>query len=291
MSLVANRVLPIRISAIISDYDGTLCPMTSIPSENKSIPPDLLTVLSSISTKIPVSVVSSKDLEFLREKTLFAKIVSSLMGIEITQFTLPARNQLENKIANPITKYQLLDVNRVMTNSTLLGDLANRVMRDFQGLSIESKFTYLDHILAGITIDYRHFQNWEQYKINIEPALKKMIQRFIKSSLPNNLFLQVYSDHPFIDVYAIKCDKGKAMDAIIRLLNISNEGKVLYLGDSENDNPAFQKASLSIGIRSDRRINTKLNSDYLLEFYELRPFLQKLENEDFIFDRMSQHLI
>jgi len=74
------------------------------------------------------------------------------------------------------------------------------------------------------------------------------------------------------------------------LLN-NPEGKILYLGDSENDNPAFMKADLSIGIRSDRRINTRLNSDYLLEFNELRPFLQKLENEDFIFDRMSQNLI
>ena len=79
------------------------------------------------------------------------------------------------------------------------------------------------------------------------------------------------------------------MDTISRLISNAG-GNILYLGDSESDNPAFQKADLSIGIRSDRRINTKLNSDYLLEFNELRPFLQKLENEDFIFDRMSQNL-
>lgn len=288
----ALKVLPIKISAIISDYDGTLCPTASMASENNKIPPDLLSVLWSISAKIPLSVMSSKDLEFLRQKTQFAKIVSSLMGIEITQLALPVRNyNPSNKIANAITQYQLADVSRLISNSTLLEELVKNVKRDFQGLSIERKFTYIDRILAGITIDYRHFQNWEQYKINIEPELEKTIQRFIKSSLPNNLFLQTYSDHPFIDVYAIKCDKGKAMETISRLLNISNEGKVLYLGDSENDNPAFQKAHLSIGIRSDRRINTKLNCDYLLEFNELRPFLQKLENEDFIFDRMSQHLI
>lgn len=32
----------------------------------------------------------------------------------------------------------------------------------------------------------------------------------------------------------------------------------LYLGDSENDNPAFRKAGVSIGVRSDSRIIPKL---------------------------------
>jgi phosphoserine phosphatase len=29
----------------------------------------------------------------------------------------------------------------------------------------------------------------------------------------------------------------------------------MYLGDSENDNPAFRKADVSIGVRSDERLN------------------------------------
>jgi HAD superfamily hydrolase (TIGR01484 family) len=290
--LVADKVLPIRISAIISDYDGTLCPTASMSSEDKKIPPDLLSVLWNISTKIPVSVVSSKDLQFLRKKIPFARIVSSLMGLETTQLTMPARNFTHpSEIENVITQYHLADGARLTGNSRLLADLAGKVKSEFQDLSIESKFTYVDHMLAGITFDYRRLQKWERYKTNVEPELKKMIQRFIKSSSPNNLFLQIYSDHPFIDVYAIDCDKGRALDTVIRLLNIEEEGKVLYLGDSENDNPAFGKADLSIGIRSDQRIKTKLNSDYILEFNELRPFLQKLDNEDFIFDRISQLLI
>lgn len=41
---------------------------------------------------------------------------------------------------------------------------------------------------------------------------------------------------------------------------------VMYLGDSENDNPAFRKSDISIGIRSDPRLNPMLNCKYMLDF-------------------------
>lgn len=267
--------------------------MASISSENNTVPPDLLSILHSISTKIPVCIISSKDLRFLREKTQFAQIVSSIMGLETTQLKLlPTRDKyLSNEFANVIIGYHLLDPISLSSNSKFLEEIANQVKKEFQGVSIGYRFTYLDHILAGISIDYRHFQKWEHYKTSVEPELKKTIERFMDSSRNNNLFLQTYSDHPFIDVFAIKSDKKRAFKAVSRLLKIDDPRKILYLGDSENDNSAFRLAGLSIGIRSDRRLNTKLNSNYLLEFNELPPFLQKLEKEDFIFDRMTQSVI
>jgi phosphoserine phosphatase len=39
----------------------------------------------------------------------------------------------------------------------------------------------------------------------------------------------------------------------------AKEPKIMYLGDSDNDNPAFTKADVSIGIRSDDRLNAKLS--------------------------------
>jgi hydroxymethylpyrimidine pyrophosphatase-like HAD family hydrolase len=287
------RLLPVKISAIISDYDGTLCPTASISSENNTVPPDLQSILHGISTKIPVCIISSKDLKFLRDKTQFAQIVSSIMGMETTQLMLlPTKDKhLSNKFGNVIIGYKLLDPVSLSSNSKFLAEIANKVKKEFQGISIGYKFTYLDHILAGISIDYRHFQKWEQYKTSVEPELKKTIERFMDSSRHSNLFMQTYSDHPFIDVFAIKSDKGRAFKAVSRLLNIEDSRKILYLGDSEYVNPVFRIAGLSVGIRSDRRINTKLDSDYMLEFNELRPFLQKLEKEDFIFDRMAQNLI
>ncbi len=294
-----------RISVIISDYDGTLCPTASLKGLNNQIPPDLEKVLWDISAKIPVCILSTKDFGFLRKKVQFAKIVSCIMGLEIFELTtlesraanvdidlVPnSKNYLSVKgeFSNVISQYRLLGVNKLVKNSVLLKSLSDKIEKEFQDISIEPKFNYVDGILAAISLDYRQIQKWEHYKTNIEPYVLNSIQQFVLS-LPNDLFVQTYSDHPFIDIYSMHLDKGQAIDAISHMLNLSKEQKVLYLGDSENDNPAFRKADLSIGIRSDERVKTKLDSDYLIQFNELTPFLQKLYAEDFVFYRMSQNI-
>jgi 3-deoxy-D-manno-octulosonate 8-phosphate phosphatase KdsC-like HAD superfamily phosphatase len=52
---------------------------------------------------------------------------------------------------------------------------------------------------------------------------------------------------------------------------------VLYLGDSENDNPAFRKAGVSIGVRSDSRIIPKLECQHIITFDRLSGFLRQLK--------------
>ena len=297
--------MPLRISVIISDYDGTLCPTASLKGVNNQIPPDLEKVLWDISAKIPVCILSTKDFGFLRKKVQFAKIASCIMGLEIFELaTLESRAasgdidllpnsknylSVKDELSNVISQYRLLDVNKLVKNSMLLKKLSDKIEKEFQDISIEPKYNYVDGILAAISLDYRQVQKWEHYKTNIEPYVLNSIQQFVLS-LPNDLFVQAYSDHPFIDIYSMRLDKGQALDAIFHLLNFSKEQKILYLGDSENDNPAFRKADLSIGIRSDERVKTKLDSDYLIQFNELTPFLQKLYAEDFVFNRMSQNI-
>ena len=297
--------MPLRISVIISDYDGTLCPTASLKGLNNQIPPDLEKVLWDISAKIPVCILSTKDFGFLRKKVQFAKIVSCIMGLEIFELaTLESRSanvdidlvpnsknylSVKGEFSNVISQYRLLDVNTLVKNSMLLKKLSDKIEKEFQDISIEPKYNYVDGILVAISLDYRQIQKWGHYKTNIEPYVLISIQQFVLS-LPNDLFVQTYSDHPFIDIYSMQLDKGQAIDAISHLLNLSKEQKVLYLGDSENDNPAFRKADLSIGIRSDERVKTKLDSDYLIQFNELTPFLQKLYAEDFVFNRMSQNI-
>ena len=294
-----------RISVIISDFDGTLCPTASLKGLNNQIPPDLEKVLWDISAKIPVCILSTKDFGFLRKKVQFAKVVSCIMGLEIFELaTLDSRSanvdidlvpnsknylSAKGKFSNVISQYRLSGVNKLVKNSVLLKKLSDKIEKEFQDISIEPKFNYVDGILAAISLDYRQIQKWEHYKTNIEPYVLNSIQQFVLS-LPNDLFVQTYSDHPFIDIYSMHLDKGQAIDAISHMLNLSKEQKVLYLGDSENDNPAFRKADLSIGIRSDERVKTKLDSDYLIQFNELTPFLQKLYAEDFVFNRMSQNI-
>ena len=57
----------------------------------------------------------------------------------------------------------------------------------------------------------------------------------------------------------------------------------MYLGDSENDNPAFKKSGISIGIRSHIRLNPILDCKYMLDFSQLPLFLRSLMDKDYIF--------
>jgi phosphoserine phosphatase len=59
------------------------------------------------------------------------------------------------------------------------------------------------------------------------------------------------------------------------ILNIKGKGgNIMYLGDSENDNPAFRKADLPIGIKSDERLSPKLECEYLINYSQLTVFLK-----------------
>jgi hydroxymethylpyrimidine pyrophosphatase-like HAD family hydrolase len=100
--------------------------------------------------------------------------------------------------------------------------------------------------------------------------------------------VQTYSSHPFVDVYSTMCSKEIAYDNICKIINNSNVNRfknknILYLGDSENDNPAFRKADVSIGVKSDERLNPKLDCQYLINFSQLPKFLMNLLKNDFNF--------
>jgi trehalose-6-phosphatase len=70
-----------RVKAIVSDYDGTIVPTAHVKNTN-AIPTELEDVLGNISAEIPISVISSKDFEFLFKKVIFSRILSCIMGIE-----------------------------------------------------------------------------------------------------------------------------------------------------------------------------------------------------------------
>jgi HAD superfamily hydrolase (TIGR01484 family) len=270
--------IKMQVTTILSDYDGTLCPTSSLRSQNSTIPDELEDTLWSISSKIPVCIISSKDFSFLNRRTRFARVISCIMGIETIEFADDnnGKNGSKNriKIKDP-SIYPNKDILR--NNSAVLGSLASEVKEKFVEILVERKYTS-DKLLAGLTFDYRNIKDWEQYKLHAEPALYEMINDRLNSSTLASAttfpqYIQGYSMHPFVDVYSVKCDKGMAVDTIISILkppyhNNDKEGQniIMYLGDSENDNPAFRKAGISIGVRSDPRLNPRLDSDYTMSY-------------------------
>ena len=292
-----------KISAILSDYDGTLCPTSSLTLSN-SLPEDIHNILLEISKFIPVCIVSSKDFHFLDSCVNFAMIISSIMGIETfllqkgteefnynfksEEFSDPIELSSEI-INNNLPRYRIKQKDKLSENSSIIEELSSVISKNFHDIKILQKYTYKDKILAGVSFDYRHLSKWENYKMNIEPRVTDKIYEYIKKNSPltNTLHMQTYLTHPFLDIYSINCNKGNVVTEVRKLLNLGRNKNILYLGDSENDNPAFRKADLSINIKSDERINTKLDSHYSLEFNELSYFLIKLYKENFNFNSMS----
>jgi hydroxymethylpyrimidine pyrophosphatase-like HAD family hydrolase len=111
------------------------------------------------------------------------------------------------------------------------------------------------------------------------------ISREKLTSSAQSLFIQEYYTHPFIDLYVTKVNKGDAFEFVIsKLSEISNvSGKIIYLGDSENDNPAFRKTDYSIGVISDNRLNPELDCTYSIEFKNLSAFFKRLVDNGFDF--------
>jgi phosphoserine phosphatase len=81
-----------------------------------------------------------------------------------------------------------------------------------------------------------------------------------------------------------------AYDQIISMITTSKKRQlnIIYLGDSENDNPAFRKATVPIGIQSDSRLKPNLDCSYYLHISKLSIFLKSLISNNLEF---SQNLI
>lgn len=78
---------------------------------------------------------------------------------------------------------------------------------------------------------------------------------------------------PFVDVSPVKVDKGEALLALIKELGVGRP--IIYLGDSEMDNPAFEQADVSIGVIH-QESSLRLKSQYSLRCEDLAGFVAKL---------------
>ena len=296
--------MQMQISAILSDYDGTLCPTSSIRSHENVIPEKLENILWDISDKVPICIISSKDFGFLHNKTKFASVISCILGIE----TLVLKRH-EKKLSSSDTReemsngkvlerhdyryiensYLSVDNITLQYNAELLSQITEEIASSFRNVSIEHKFASLPNkTLAGITIDWRHRDDWKSFKVKSEPQLTEIIiqrQKELQQQNSPTIQIQTYTTHPFIDIYAVQCNKGIAYDTVLSKLSITGSPvqKVLYIGDSENDNPAFRKADVSIGVNSDERLSPSLDCKYIMKFDKLACFLKQLQYDNFKF--------
>jgi hypothetical protein len=160
----------LRIAAILSDYDGTLCPTGSLRTQNNTIPEELWNILWSLSEKIPACIVSSKDFVFLHERTKFAHILACVLGIETVVHNSHYGNDKINNFDCITMRHLIASSQSLFDNSKFLYNVL-KILQNYKDIIIEEKYTSNKEILIGLTIDYRHLENWQSFKENKEPIL------------------------------------------------------------------------------------------------------------------------
>lgn len=103
-----------KVAAILSDFDGTLCPTSDIGcgyNDSDIIPQTLEDILTKISLTIPISILASKDFGFIYPKTKkFAKILSCVLGLETFVVNKNEQANQHKNFLNQDNEFNLGDV-------------------------------------------------------------------------------------------------------------------------------------------------------------------------------------
>jgi HAD superfamily hydrolase (TIGR01484 family) len=246
----------VKVEAIFSDYDGTLSPL-EVRREDAFISPRRRRLLTKAGRSVQIGIITTKDLSFIKERVPFADGIAATCGLEIQvgdKIIIDERIQLPNKKVEKAYQEVLAGILQMPDN-----------------VSVERKETENGDLVA-FCIDWRLARDWPEAQRKTAPILASCTEQ--------GLYVVESGISPFANVFPVEVSKG---DAFVRLRKeMGVTGSVIYLGDSEADNPAFQIADISIGIKH-RRTVPELLSKYVLEYFELDGFLSNLIDADFEF--------
>ena len=245
-----------KLSAIFSDYDGTLSQLES-RREDAVLSPILRRLLSKASKRITLGIVTTKDLSFIRDRVPFAHGISASCGLEMQ---VGEKIVLDDRVREP---------NQVLEKT--YQEMLKNVLQARDNLVIERKESE-DERLIAFCIDWRLARDWEE--------ARKLAAPLLAHCRTQGLYIVESEVSPFANVFPVKVDKGEAFEKLKDALGLT--GAIMYLGDSEADDPAFQHADVSVGVKH-RRVMPKLQCKYRVEFFELENLLTELIDSDFEF--------
>lgn len=241
-----------RVSALFTDYDGTIAP-ADVSREESAVPTSLLSVLEEISSRIPVAIVTSKDLRFVRPRTAFAWAWGTVLGLELRKRD---------------------GSGRIARVSGRLQEAAESMRATIPPEVIMEEKRGSDGALLGVSFDWT---GWER------PSLAGL-EAVEKSFRGKGFMVDRYPGATYMDVYAALTDKGRALRSLSKMLPARRP--IMYLGDTEADNRAFEAADISVGVMHRQRSGA-LRCRYSVGFGGLRDMLARLLADGFEFDEDS----
>jgi trehalose-6-phosphatase len=220
-----------KIAALFTDYDGTLAP-ADVSRRDSAIPSPLLAVLSKISSRIPVAVITSKDFKFIKPRTPFAWAWATCMGLELRSKAGRCRRvRVSQKLVKVLTE----------------------VRRTLSPLTIVEEKRGSNGSLLGVSLDWS--------LVSKHPP--RDVERAERSFIAKGFQVNRYIGNRYLDVYGAPTDKGVALKGLVSMLGVS--GPVMYLGDSEADNGAFGACDVSVGVDHSQRMDL-LRSRFFVQY-------------------------
>ena len=242
-----------QVQALFLDYDGTISPLNVLRSDSM-VSPENMAVLHQISRQMPVAVITTKDLSFVVKRTPFARAWSGLGGLEM-------------KIGDVITRASCL------RNMTSYLTTALKYAKSLSGndLIIEEKRDS-EGVVVAFSVDWRHAKN----SCEAEERALKIISYC--ETLP--VVTIKCERQPFFDVFPCPVNKGKALLELKQKLGLHNG--ILYMGDSNVDNAAFEVADIAVGVIHEETPDNLVCS-YFVKFEDVVAFLKGLLKNSFRF--------
>ena len=238
-----------KVSALFTDYDGTIAP-ANVSREESEVPPALLSVLEEISSRIPVAVVTSKDLRFVKPRTAFAWAWATVLGLELRKRDGSGRLSIV---------------------SGRLREATDEVRKTLPSEVVVEEKRGSDGSLLGVSFDWT---TWEGPSMGGLEAAENAFRE-------KGFQVDRYLGATYMDVYAAPADKGRAFRELAEMLPARRP--ILYLGDTEADNWAFEAADIAVGVLHQQKTQN-LRCRYAVRYGGLRDALAQLLANGLEFD-------
>jgi trehalose-6-phosphatase len=213
-------------------------------------------MLGQIGRFLPISIITMKDLAFIMPRTPFAHAWSAIGGLEM-------------RIGNRVLKMERVE--DWLPSISIAVDYAKSHITS-PGVDIEEKQDSEGQVLA-FCVDWRRARDSKMVTKEVENVAafcKTLKLRVIRNEM-----------QPFYDVYPVAPNKGRALQEMNNQLAVENG--VLYLGDSETDNSAFEASAVSVGVVHDETPLETLKCNYLVKFDDVPDFLKTLLTSNLLF--------